>query len=127
MEKSTEKNGRVPGSRSGKGGTEAADVTSELKERGEQMLQQARTAVTDFSERLDLKGRVESNPIGMVAAALGIGYVLGGGLFTRFTGSLFRLGVRLAVIPAVKYALVDRATEMLRGSGETAATETPRY
>ena len=48
----------------------------------QQFFDDARGAVTDLSDTLDLKGRVERNPYGMVAAALGVGYVLGGGLFT---------------------------------------------
>ncbi len=118
MEKSTEKNGRV-------GGRSASEMGAELKERGEQMLQQAQHAVSELSERLDLKGRVDANPIGMVAVALGIGYVLGGGLFTRFTGRLVRFGIRLAVLPAVKFALVDRAAELLRGALPEADAASP--
>lgn len=58
-----------------------------------------------FSSSIDLRGRVERNPIGMVLAAAGIGYVLGGGLFSPLTGRLVRYGLRLAVIPLVKSQL----------------------
>lgn len=51
---------------------------------------------------IDLAGRVERNPIGMCLAALGVGYVLGGGLFSPLTGKLVKVGVRLALIPLVK-------------------------
>lgn len=60
---------------------------------------------SSFSQSIDLRGRVQRNPIGMVAAALGVGYVLGGGLFSPFTGRLVRYGLRLAVIPLVKSQL----------------------
>lgn len=59
-------------------------------------------SMEDLSRALDLRGRVERNPIGMVAAALGIGYVLGGGLFSPTTARLLRIGVRLALVPIIK-------------------------
>jgi hypothetical protein len=48
---------------------------------------------------------VQRNPIGMVLAAAGIGYVLGGGLFSPMTARLVRYGLRLALIPLVKSQL----------------------
>lgn len=58
-----------------------------------------------FQQTLDLSGRVQRNPLLMVAAAAGVGYVLGGGLFSPLTGKLVRYGVRLALIPFVKSQL----------------------
>jgi hypothetical protein len=75
----------------------------------QQLWTDARTAVGDLNETLDLKGRVERNPYGMVLAALGVGYVLGGGLFTPLTGRLLRLGVRLAALPLVRDELLGMA------------------
>ncbi|OJH40004.1 hypothetical protein [Cystobacter ferrugineus] len=75
----------------------------------------ARGAVTDLRDSMDLAGRVQRNPYLMVAAALGVGYVLGGGLFTRTTGRLLRLGVRLAALPMVKDELLGIAEAALRG------------
>jgi hypothetical protein len=57
---------------------------------------------SDFSKSVDLRGRVQRNPIGMVCAAAGIGYLLGGGLFSPTTGRLVRYGIRLALIPLLK-------------------------
>ncbi len=51
---------------------------------------------------LDLPNRIHRNPIACVAAALGVGYVLGGGLFSPTTKKLLKVGMRLAVIPFVK-------------------------
>ena len=68
-----------------------------------------------FQETLDLRGRVQRNPIGMVMAAAGIGYVLGGGLFSPLTGKLVKIGVRLALIPLVKSQLGAVASEVLGG------------
>lgn len=63
-----------------------------------------------FSKSIDLSGRVQRNPLGMVAAALGVGYVLGGGLWSPLTGKLFKIGLRLAIIPLVKGQLESLAS-----------------
>ena len=60
---------------------------------------------SNFSQSIDLRGRVQKNPILMVAAAAGLGYVLGGGLFSPMTARLVRYGIRLAIIPLVKSQL----------------------
>lgn len=81
----------------------------------QQLWSNARGAVTDLRDTMDLRGRVERNPYLMVAAALGVGYVLGGGLFTRTTGRLLRLGVRLAALPMVKDELLGMAEAVMHG------------
>jgi len=60
---------------------------------------------SDFSSTIDLRGRVQRNPVGMVLAAAGIGYVLGGGLFSPMTARMVRYGLRLALIPLLKSQL----------------------
>jgi hypothetical protein len=64
-----------------------------------------RSGWNEVVETVDLKGRVERHPYGMVLAAAGIGYVLGGGIFSRLTGKLLhtglRLGIRLAAVPFI--------------------------
>jgi len=54
-----------------------------------------------MSAALDIEGRVERNPYAMVAAAVGVGFVLGGGIFTRLTASLVGAGLRLALMAAL--------------------------
>lgn len=81
----------------------------------QQLIDDARGAVTDLTATLDLKGRVDRNPYGMLAAALGVGYVLGGGLFTPTTARIIRLGVRLAALPFVKDELLAMAENAVRG------------
>jgi hypothetical protein len=39
----------------------------------------------------------------MVAAAAGLGFVLGGGLFRPLAARIFRTGVRLAILPLVRH------------------------
>jgi hypothetical protein len=65
-----------------------------------------RDALTDVKETLDVEGRVDRHPYGTLAAAVGIGYVLGGGLFSpltaRILGLALRIGIRLAALPVLK-------------------------
>ena len=70
-----------------------------------------------ISQSIDLRGRVQRNPIAMVAAAAGIGYLLGGGLFSQTTARLLRYGIRLAIIPLVKSQLSGIMGEPQAGEG----------
>jgi hypothetical protein len=99
-------------------------------EHGRRMVEEARafkdaigTQADSFTKTIDLRGRVERNPIGMVLAAMGVGYVLGGGLFSPLTGKAVRIGLRLALIPLVKSQLANIAGES-RAAGEGAAGPT---
>jgi hypothetical protein len=73
-----------------------------------------------------LSREVRKHPGRTVAAALGVGYVLGGGLFSRFTARLLkaglRMGVRAALVPFIAEGLL-RAGEISRrrGRGRAAA------
>ena len=49
----------------------------------------------------DIQGRVERNPYGMLAGAMGAGFVLGGGLFTRLTERIAGAALRAAVMAAL--------------------------
>jgi len=51
-------------------------------------------------EVLDIEGRLRRNPYGMVAGALAIGFVMGGGLFTRLTASIAGAGLRIGLAAA---------------------------
>ena len=81
-----------------------------------------RGAVSDLKRAADIDGRVRRNPYGTVAAALGIGYVLGGGIFTpltaRIVGLALRLGVRLSLLPMMKDQISELA-DSLSGEVET--------
>ena len=60
---------------------------------------------------VDIEGRVERNPYGMMAGAMGAGFILGGGLFTRMTeklaGAALRIGV-MAALPRLKRRRANR-------------------
>src|SRR4051794_19451084 len=74
-----------------------------VSDTAQQAWSRTRDAVTDIKGTLDLDGRVSRNPYGTIAAAVGIGYVLGGGIFSPLTARILglglRLGIRLAALP----------------------------
>jgi hypothetical protein len=86
----------------------ASRMVEEARAFGSSLSNQAQS----FSESIDLRGRVQRNPIGMVLAAAGIGYVLGGGLFSPMTSRLLKIGVRLALVPVIKSQLGAIAGEV---------------
>jgi hypothetical protein len=85
----------------------------------------ARDTYTDLRDTVDLDGHVRRHPYGTLAAAVGIGYLLGGGLFTPLTGRIvglgLRVGLRLAVWPMLKDQLGDLVDVL--GRNEAAADE----
>ena len=93
----------------------------------EQAWVHAREAVTDLRDAIDLQGLTSRHPVGTVAAALGLGYVLGGGLFTRFTARVIgfgvRVGLRLAVLPVIKDEIVGIAAAIASPSNGSAEVE----
>jgi hypothetical protein len=64
-----------------------------------------------WRKTLDIEGRLQRNPYGMLAGALAVGFVLGGGLFTRLTAKIASAGLRMAVmaaLPAIQQTIVER-------------------
>jgi hypothetical protein len=76
-------------------------------------------------ERIDLAGQIREHPYGAVAAAAGVGFVLGGGLFTRLTGraagAAFRLAL-VALLPLVQDRLLRAAGRALEPASSPPAT-----
>lgn len=64
----------------------------------------------------DLGELVDAHPVATVLAALGIGYAVGGGIFTSMTrrllGTGFRLGMQLAVLPALESQIAELASDL---------------
>ncbi len=82
-----------------------------MKTNGESTLQQLRDV-------LDIRGRMERNPYGMVAGALGVGFVLGGGLFSRLTDRLAGTALRIGLVAA--WPRLEEELEWLLGRSEPA-------
>ena len=87
----------------------------QMGEDARRFVDDARGAVEQIGATLDLRGRVQRHPYGMMLAAFGVGYVLGGGLFTPATARVLRLGLRLAALPLVKDELIGMAEAALEG------------
>jgi predicted methyltransferase len=65
----------------------------------------------DWGGTLDIEGRLQRNPYGMLAGALAVGFVLGGGLFTRLMAKIVGTGLRMAVmtaLPAIQENIIER-------------------
>ena len=50
----------------------------------------------------DAESLLVAHPWRVALAAMGLGYVLGGGLLTRLTGRMLRLGARTLLLPAIE-------------------------
>jgi len=76
-------------------------------------------ALRDEGLPVDIAGYVARHPYKTVAAALGIGYALGGGIFTPLTSRLLRLGLRIgvrtALLPILKGELSELAAAFTSG------------
>jgi hypothetical protein len=81
----------------------------------QQFFDEAKASGQGLMEAVNIQGRVERNPYGMVAAALGIGYLLGGGLFTSTTARIFRLGIKAAAVPLVRDQVLAFAENAIDG------------
>lgn len=81
-----------------------------INEGAQQAWTRTRDAFGDIKDTLDIDRRVARHPYGTVAAAVGIGYVLGGGLFSPLTARILglglRIGIRLAALPIIKEELL---------------------
>lgn len=90
-------------------------AAQEIGEQVTEALQNANSAINGVADAVGLTEQVDKSPYAMVAAALGVGYVLGGGLFTPTTLRVLRLGMKLASIPAVRDRLLDVAESAVDG------------
>lgn len=93
----------------------------------QQVWTRTRDAFDDVRDTLDIEGRVKRNPYGTLAAAIGIGYVLGGGLFSRLTARIvglgLRVGIRVAAIPMIKDEIAGFAEAFGAGDGRGGGAE----
>lgn len=83
------------------------DLLSELGE----------TAV-ELYERIDLRREMEEHPYRTLGIAAGIGYVVGGGLFTGFTRRVLGMGARILLVPLAQATLGQIIGELEEGFEE---------
>ena len=69
------------------------------------------SAAAELYDRLDIWRQLQEHPYRTLAVAAGIGYVLGGGLFTPLTGALVRVGARAALLPLLQSTLAGGIEE----------------
>ena len=86
-----------------------------------ELAKDANSALNGLSDAVGLTEHVEKAPYAMIGAALGVGYVIGGGLFTPTTARLIRMGMKLAAIPQVRDRLLDVAEAAIDGVMSNAA------
>jgi hypothetical protein len=60
----------------------------------------------------DIQGRLRRSPYATVAGAVGMGFVLGGGLFTRLTAKIFGAGLRIGLMAALPTLQKEMAQAM---------------
>jgi hypothetical protein len=113
---------RVEGTPGGAGELTVGQRFDRASDNAQEAWSRTRETVNDIKERLDIDGRVARNPYGMIAAALGVGYVLGGGLFSPLTARLvglgMRMGLRLAAIPFLENELRELTETVINGSSD---------
>jgi hypothetical protein len=114
---------RVEGAAAGAGALTVGQRFDRASDNAQEAWSRTRDTVNELKERLDIDGRVARNPYGMMAAALGVGYVLGGGLFSPLTARLvglgMRMGLRLAAIPFLENELRELTESVVNGAGES--------
>ena len=89
---------------------------NETKDRAESVAEAVRDSLAE---------KVAENPYGMLAAAFAVGYVAGGGLFTKTTARMVQMGARLAMIPQVREPLLDMAEAAIDGMLENTKPKGP--
>jgi hypothetical protein len=86
-----------------------------------------RDTAKDLKDALDIDGRVARNPYGTIAAAVGIGYVLGGGIFSPLTARLvsfgLKMGLRLAALPFIQNEILGLAESVGAGAPEESGSK----
>jgi hypothetical protein len=66
------------------------------------LAQELGEAAREVREKVDVTRSVQAHPFRTVLIAAGLGYVIGGGLFSPLTARLLGLGTRAMLIPLLK-------------------------
>lgn len=67
-----------------------------------------------LSDRLDLQNRMDRHPYQTLLVAAGIGFVVSGALFSRFSMRVIGVGLRVAVLPILEEQLQAAARSTVR-------------
>jgi hypothetical protein len=106
----------------GSGALTVGQRVDRVNDSAQEAWSRTRETVNELKERLDIEGRVDRHPYGMIGAALGVGYVLGGGFFSpltaRIVGLGLKMGLRLAALPFLESELRGLAETVVNGEGE---------
>ncbi len=86
-----------------------------MLETARELAKDANSALNGMADAVGLTDQVEKAPYAMIGAALGVGYIVGGGLFTPTTARLLRMGMKLAAIPQVRDRLLYVAEAAIYG------------
>jgi hypothetical protein len=76
----------------------------------------SRESVDELRDMLDLPRRMSQSPYGMIGVALGVGYLLGGGLFSSTTRRVLHVGLRFGVQVAAISLLKEQFGLLTRGA-----------
>ena len=103
---------------------EVAAIEAELEDARSRVASSMSTLGDEISRRTNWQEHVREHPVVALGVALLGGYALGGGLATQATARLlktgFRVGVQLALLPAIEREIADlaaRAGGALAGRG----------
>jgi ElaB/YqjD/DUF883 family membrane-anchored ribosome-binding protein len=100
------------------GHSKASDITDAARKVGQGLGELGRALSAGREDVLEpIHELVQQRPLAAVGLAFGVGYVLGGGLFTRMTGRLIGISWRLGGVALAKSLLANLGEEMPQSGG----------
>lgn len=103
----------------GQGGSHSAGTrerVSQIRDNARSVVDDSRSVITDGIATVT--DRMTTHPYQTMLIAAGVGYLLGGGLFTGLTVRLLRTGIRMAAMPLVRNELVNLASSVTARSSD---------
>lgn len=80
-------------------------------------------AAQELKSRMDFSRSIQEHPLRSVAIAVGVGYVLGGGLFSPMTRRLLGVGTRAMLLPILRSQVLAMIEgQQLRQGGSQGGT-----
>jgi ElaB/YqjD/DUF883 family membrane-anchored ribosome-binding protein len=73
-----------------------------LREDARGLASELSAAAQEIKAKMDVSQSIQAHPFRAVLVAAGVGYVLGGGLFSPLTGTILRVGFRAMLVPMLK-------------------------